>query len=107
MLEPPVVREGDDSDIVAEYFAAHEITEALEQGKDVSDEDIAAAIEGYRSLQRLPDRRARRAVTALRSGTVTFTATRGAYDAFMGRYADRLGPITDRIRRSSTGRARA
>jgi hypothetical protein len=49
-IEDPVVREGDDRDIVAEYLAAHEITEALEQGKEVSDEDIAAAIEGYRSL---------------------------------------------------------
>jgi hypothetical protein len=49
-VEDPVVREGDDRDIVAEYLAAHEITELLEQGTDVSDEDIATAIEGYRSL---------------------------------------------------------
>jgi hypothetical protein len=49
-IEDPVVREGDDRDIVAEYLAAHEITDLLEQGRDVSEEDIAAAIEGYRSL---------------------------------------------------------
>jgi hypothetical protein len=49
-IEDPVVREGDDRDIVAEYLAAHEITELLEKGKDVADEDVAAAIEGYRSL---------------------------------------------------------
>ncbi len=49
-VEDPVAREGDDRDIVAEYLAAHEITELLEQGNDVSDEDIATAIEGYRSL---------------------------------------------------------
>jgi hypothetical protein len=49
-IDDPVVREGDDRDIVAEYLAAHEITEALEQGKDVPNEDIAAAIEGYRAL---------------------------------------------------------
>jgi hypothetical protein len=49
-IEDPVVREGDDRDIVAEYLASHEIIEALEQGQDVPDEDIAAAIEGYRAL---------------------------------------------------------
>src|SRR5258705_652094 len=49
-IEDPVVREGDDRDIVAEYFAAHAVTELLEQGTDVSEEDIADAIEGYRSL---------------------------------------------------------
>jgi len=49
-IEDPVVREGDDRDIVAEYFAAHAVTELLEQGTDVSEEDIADAIEGYRAL---------------------------------------------------------
>jgi hypothetical protein len=49
-IEDPVVRGGDDRDIVAEYLAAHEITDLLEEGKDVSEEDIAAAIGGYRSL---------------------------------------------------------
>jgi hypothetical protein len=49
-VDDPVVREGDDRDIVAEYFAAHGVTELLEQGKEVSDEDIDAAFEGYRSL---------------------------------------------------------
>ena len=49
-LDDPVVREGDDRDMVAEYSAAHEVTEAVEQGKDVGREDIDAAIEGYRAL---------------------------------------------------------
>ena len=31
-LDDPVVREGDDRDTVAEYSAAHEVTEAVEQG---------------------------------------------------------------------------
>ena len=43
-------REGDDRDIIAEYVAAHETTEAVEQGKDVNREDIDAAIGGYRAL---------------------------------------------------------
>jgi hypothetical protein len=45
-LDDPVAREGDDRDIIAEYVAAHETTEAVEQGKDVSREDIDAAIDG-------------------------------------------------------------
>lgn len=49
-LDDPVAREGDDREIVAEYVAAHETTEAVEQGKDVSREDIDAAIDGYRAL---------------------------------------------------------
>ena len=49
-LDDPVAREGDDRDIVTEYVAAHEITEAVEQGRDVSREDIDLAIDGYRAL---------------------------------------------------------
>jgi hypothetical protein len=47
----PVVREGDDRDIVAEFLAAREVTRLVDQGaEDVSPGDIAAAINGYRSL---------------------------------------------------------
>ena len=49
-LDDPVASEGDDRDIIAEYVAAHETTQAVEQGKDVSREDIDAAIDGYRAL---------------------------------------------------------
>jgi hypothetical protein len=47
----PVVREGDDRDIVAEFLAAREVTRLVEQGAEgVSPGDIAAAINGYRLL---------------------------------------------------------
>jgi hypothetical protein len=50
-LADPVVREGDEREVVAEYLAAHEITEALERGaEDISLGDIGAAINGYRTL---------------------------------------------------------
>ena len=61
-LDDPVAGEGDDRDIIAEYVAAHETTEAVEQGKDVSREDIDAAIDGYRALHDYLLRRARRTV---------------------------------------------
>ncbi|HEY2542218.1 MAG TPA: hypothetical protein VGH92_04130 [Gaiellaceae bacterium] len=41
----------EDPDVVAEYDAAHEITEALERGSDgISPGDVAAAINGYRAI---------------------------------------------------------
>jgi hypothetical protein len=47
----PVVREGDDRDIVAEFLASREITRLLERGADgISPGDVAAAVNGYRSL---------------------------------------------------------
>ena len=47
----PVVRKGDDRDIVAEFLAAREITRLVEQGaENVSPGDIAAAVNGYRAL---------------------------------------------------------
>ncbi|HET7146446.1 MAG TPA: hypothetical protein VFI10_04525 [Gaiellaceae bacterium] len=47
----PVVREGDEREVVAEYLAAHEITQASERGSDeISPGDIAAAINGYRAV---------------------------------------------------------
>jgi hypothetical protein len=39
-LDDVVVREGDDREIVAEFLAAREITQAVEQGKDVDPGDI-------------------------------------------------------------------
>jgi len=35
---------------VAEFLSAREITQAVDQGKDVDPEDIREAIEHYRSL---------------------------------------------------------
>jgi hypothetical protein len=50
-LTDPVVREGEEREVVAEYLAAREITEALERGaEDISAGDIGAAINGYRTL---------------------------------------------------------
>ena len=49
-ISDPVVRAGDDRDILAEFLAAREITRAVEQGKNVDPEDITEAIEHYRAL---------------------------------------------------------
>jgi hypothetical protein len=47
----PVVREGEEREIVAEFVAAHEIKEAYERGSDdLSPGDIAAAVNGYRAI---------------------------------------------------------
>src|SRR5919204_3343137 len=46
-----VTREGEEREIVAEYLAAHEITEASERGSDqISPGDVAAAINGFRAV---------------------------------------------------------
>jgi hypothetical protein len=50
-LGDPVAREGEEREIVAEYLAAREITQASERGSaDISPGDIAAAINGYRAV---------------------------------------------------------
>jgi hypothetical protein len=49
-IDDPVVREGDDREIVAEFLAAREITRQIEADKEVDPGDVAAAVEGYRSL---------------------------------------------------------
>jgi hypothetical protein len=50
-LTDPVLREGDEREIVAEFLAAREIKEAYERGSDeLSPGDIAAAINGYRAI---------------------------------------------------------
>jgi hypothetical protein len=49
-IDDPVVREGDDRDVVADFLGAREITRAVEQGKEVEDEDIETAIGNYREL---------------------------------------------------------
>ena len=47
----PVVWEGDEREVVAEYLAAHEIAEAAERdADDLSPGDVAAAISGYRAV---------------------------------------------------------
>ena len=50
-IDDPVAREGDDREIVAQFLAAHEITQLLADDPDaVSAGDVAAAVNGYRSL---------------------------------------------------------
>jgi hypothetical protein len=50
-LTDPVVGEGAEREIVAEYLAAHEILDASERDSDdVSAGDFAAAINGYRAV---------------------------------------------------------
>ena len=50
-LTDPVVREGAEREILAEYLAAHEIVETAERDSgDLSPGDVAAAINGYRAV---------------------------------------------------------
>jgi hypothetical protein len=50
-LTDPVVGDGDEREVVAEYLAAHEIVEATERDAGaVSPGDVAAAINGYRAV---------------------------------------------------------
>ena len=47
----PVVGEGEEREIVAEYLAAHEIVQASERdSEDISPGDVASAINGYRAV---------------------------------------------------------
>jgi hypothetical protein len=51
-VDDPVVREGDEREVVAEFQAAHEVTRLVERGEteNVSPGDVAAAVNGYRAL---------------------------------------------------------
>jgi hypothetical protein len=50
-LDDPVVRAGDEREVVAEFLAAREITAAAERGStEISPGDIAAAINGFRAV---------------------------------------------------------
>jgi hypothetical protein len=50
-VRDPVVREGDERELVAELLAAREIKDAYERGSDeLSAGDIGAAINGYRAI---------------------------------------------------------
>jgi len=50
-LDDPVVRDGDERELVAEFLAAREITQLAERGEEgVGPGDVAAAINGYRAV---------------------------------------------------------
>jgi hypothetical protein len=45
------VGEGDEPEVVAEYLAAHEITQEAERGSgELSPGDVAAAVNGFRAV---------------------------------------------------------
>ena len=49
-LDDPVVREGDEREVVAEFLAAREITRLSERDEGAGPGDVAAAINGYRAV---------------------------------------------------------
>jgi hypothetical protein len=50
-IDDPVVREGEEREIVSEFLAAREIKQAYERGsEELSPGDIAAAVNDYREL---------------------------------------------------------
>ncbi len=50
-VEDPVVRAGDDRDVIADFLAAREITRLRADDPDaVSPGDVAAGVNGYRSV---------------------------------------------------------
>ena len=49
--DDPVTVEGDEREVIGEFLAAREITEAVEGGsEEISPGDVAAAINGYRAV---------------------------------------------------------
>jgi hypothetical protein len=50
-IDDPVAAEGEDREVVVEFLAARETTRRLETGgNDVAPGDVAAAVNGYRSV---------------------------------------------------------
>ena len=50
-LSDPVVREGEEREVVAEYLAAREISDMVERGDEAAGPgDVAAAINGFRAI---------------------------------------------------------
>jgi hypothetical protein len=49
-LDDPVTVEGEERDVVAEFFAAREVADRIDRDEDVDPEDVVQALEGMRSL---------------------------------------------------------
>jgi hypothetical protein len=49
-LDDPVVSDGEEREVVAQYRAAREVADRVERGEDVDPGDVADAINGLRSL---------------------------------------------------------
>jgi hypothetical protein len=49
-LTDEIASEGDDPEVVTEFRAAHEVTRAVDAGRDVDPGDVAMAVNAYRAL---------------------------------------------------------
>ena len=49
-LDDPVVREGEEREVVAEYQASREVADRVDRDEDVDPGDVAAAINGLRTI---------------------------------------------------------
>ena len=49
-LTDEIASEGDDPEVVTEFRAAHEVTQAIDAGRDVDPGDVAMAVNAYRAL---------------------------------------------------------
>jgi len=49
-LTDEIASEGDDPEVVTEFRAAHEVTQATKSGRDVDPGDVAMAVNAYRAL---------------------------------------------------------
>jgi len=49
-LDDPVVREGEEREVVAEFVAAREVANAVGRAEDVDPGDVADAVNAYREL---------------------------------------------------------
>lgn len=49
-LDDPVVRDGDDREVVARFLAAREVADRIDLGEDVDPGDVGDAVNGLRAL---------------------------------------------------------
>jgi hypothetical protein len=49
-LADEIASEGDDPEVVTEFRAAHEVTQAIEAARDVDPGDVAMAVNAYQAL---------------------------------------------------------
>ena len=49
-VDDPVARQGEEREVVAEFFAGREVADALRRGEDVDPGDVADAVNAYREL---------------------------------------------------------
>ena len=49
-LADEIASEGDDPEVLAEFRSAHEVTQAVDAGRDVDPGDVAMAVNAYQGL---------------------------------------------------------